>query len=149
MLVFDQLKKDDPQLRLLAAVVFAGLLMLLAGLWWMQVVKANDYQSHLETQSFRTVRIPAIRGKILDRNGQVLAENRPSYNVSLYLEDLRGTFDNAYANEAASNRAQRERLIAEQENKLKRKLTKQELQQYAFKTDGKTISSPGGALHGR
>lgn len=90
MLVFDQLKKDDPQLRLLAAVVFAGLLMLLAGLWWMQVVKANDYQSHLETQSFRTVRIPAIRGKILDRNGQVLAENRPSYNVSLYLKTCAG-----------------------------------------------------------
>lgn len=139
MLVFDQLKKNDPQLRLLATVVFTGLLVLLAGLWWVQIVKARDYQSNLETQSLRTVRIPAMRGKILDRNGRVLAENRPSYNISLYLEDLRRTFDNAYADEAARVHAQNERLIAEQENKLKRKLTKQELRQYSLGTAEKNL----------
>ena len=69
MLVFDQLKKNDPQLRLLTAAVLAGLCVLVAGLWWVQIVSAQDYQQHLETQAFRTVRIPAVRGKILDRNG--------------------------------------------------------------------------------
>ena len=39
---------------------------------------------------------PAVRGKILDRNGRVLAENRPRYNLSLYLDDLRKQFDAAY-----------------------------------------------------
>ena len=34
MLVFDQLKKNDPQLRLLASVVLGGLLALLGGLWY-------------------------------------------------------------------------------------------------------------------
>ncbi len=92
MLIFDQLKRTDAQLRLLAVVVTAGLLVLLAGLWWVQVVSFRDYQAHLETQSFRTVRVPAPRGKILDRNGIVLAENRPSYNISLYLEDLSDSF---------------------------------------------------------
>ena len=67
MLIFDELKKNDPQLRLVAVVLAAGLGMLLAGLWWVQVVSAREYQSHLETQSYRTVRIPAVRGKILDR----------------------------------------------------------------------------------
>ena len=67
--IFDQLKKDDPQLRLIAVLVLGGLSVLLAGLWWVQVVSARDYQANLETQSFRTVRIPAVRGKILDRNG--------------------------------------------------------------------------------
>jgi penicillin-binding protein 2 len=33
------------------------------------------------------VRVPAPRGKILDRNGIALAENRASYSISLYLED--------------------------------------------------------------
>ena len=33
--------------------------------------------------------MPAERGRILDRNGLVLAENRPQYNVVVYLEDLR------------------------------------------------------------
>ncbi len=96
MLIFDQLKRSDAQLRLLAVVVTAGLLVLLAGLWWVQVVSFRDYQAHLETQSFRTVRVPAPRGKILDRNGIVLAENRPSYNISLYLEDLSDSFKAEY-----------------------------------------------------
>jgi penicillin-binding protein 2 len=61
-----------------------------------QVVSAHEYQSHLETQAYRTVRIPAVRGKILDREGRVLAENRPRYNLSLYLEDLRDEFKKEY-----------------------------------------------------
>ena len=79
MLIFDQLKKDDPQLRAVSAVVvLGGLGMLLAGLWWVQVVSARDYQRILETQSFRTVRIPAVRGKILDRNG-ICAGREPAH----------------------------------------------------------------------
>ena len=81
MLIFDQLKKDDPQLRLLAMMVLAGLLILLAGLWWVQVVSTRRYQQKLEVQSLRTVRIPAVRGRILDREGRPLAENRPQYNI--------------------------------------------------------------------
>jgi penicillin-binding protein 2 len=96
MLIFDQLKKDDPQLRVVAVVVLGGLSLLLAGLWWVQVVSARDYQANLETQSFRTVRIPAVRGKITDRNGIALAENRPTYNVSLYLDELRSQFQKEY-----------------------------------------------------
>ncbi|MDE3065915.1 MAG: hypothetical protein KGJ60_00035 [Verrucomicrobiota bacterium] len=97
MLIFDELKKNDPQLRAVAIVLAGGLLWLLAGLWWVQVVSAREYQSHLETQSYRTIRIPAIRGKILDRKGRVLAEDRPCYDVSLYLDDLRDQFREEYA----------------------------------------------------
>ena len=69
MLIFDQLKKDDPQLRLLAIVVLGALGILLGGLWWVQVVSARDYQTNLQNQAFRTGRIPAVRGRILDRYG--------------------------------------------------------------------------------
>lgn len=96
MLIFDQLKKNDPQLRLLAVFVFACLMVLLAGLWWVQIVRARDYRASLETQTFRSVRVPSVRGKILDRNGEVLAENRPNYNLSLYLEELSRAFRKEY-----------------------------------------------------
>jgi penicillin-binding protein 2 len=88
MLIFDELKKNDPQLRLVAVMLVAGLCLLLARLWWVQIVSARDYQNNLATQSFRTVRIPAARGKILDREGRVLAENQPSYDLSLFLDDF-------------------------------------------------------------
>jgi penicillin-binding protein 2 len=96
MLIFDELKKNDPQLRLVAMVLAAGLCILIVGLWWVQVVSAHEYQAHLDTQASRTVRLPALRGKILDREGRVLAENHPRYNLSLYLDDLRGEFKSEY-----------------------------------------------------
>jgi penicillin-binding protein 2 len=136
MLIFDELKKNDPQLRLLAVVLAGGLFVLLAGLWWVQVVSARKYESHLETQSYRTVRIPAVRGKILDRDGRVLAENRPRYNLSLYLDDLhlRRQFDAAYGAALAQARADQKQRIAAQEKKLGRSLTKAERKQFALTT---------------
>src|SRR6059036_2306241 len=104
MFVFGQLNKNDPNLRWVALGMVAGFIVLVIGLWWVQIVSSRDYQSHLEMQSFRTVRIPAVRGKILDRNGAVLAENRPSYNISLYLEELRKDFDAPYAKELSHTR---------------------------------------------
>jgi penicillin-binding protein 2 len=134
MLIFDELKKNDPQLRLLAVALAGGLFVLLAGLWWVQVVSARKYESHLETQSYRTVRIPAVRGKILDRNGRVLAENRPRYSLSLYLDDLRRQFDAAYGVAIAQTRAGQKQRIAAQEKKLGRSLTKAERKQFALTT---------------
>jgi len=132
MLIFDELKKNDPHLRLLAVALAGGLLVLLAGLWWVQVVSARKYESHLETQSYRTVRIPAVRGKILDRNGRVLAENRPRYNLGLYLDDLRKPFDAAYGQALAQARAGQKQRIAAEEKKLGRSLTKAERKQFAL-----------------
>src|SRR5215469_13125704 len=97
MLIFDELKKNDPQLRFVAAALAAGFFILLTGLWWVQVVSAGEFQSHLETQSYRTIRIPAMRGKILDCQGRVLAENSPRYNLSLYFDDLSSDFQSEYA----------------------------------------------------
>ena len=87
MLIFDQLNKADRHLRVLAWLIAGGLAILLAGLWWVQVVRSRHYVEDQRNQTYRTVRVPAPRGKILDRNGTVLAQNRPNYSVSLYLED--------------------------------------------------------------
>jgi penicillin-binding protein 2 len=135
MLIFDELKKNDPQLRLLAVALAGGLFVLLAGLWWLQVVSASKYESHLETQSYRTVRIPAVRGKILARDGRVLAENRPRYSLSLYLDDLRRQFDAAYGAAIAQARAGQKQRIATQEKKLGRSLTKAERKQFSLATE--------------
>ena len=87
MLIFDQLHRADRHLRLLASVIAIALSVLFAGLWWVQVVRSRHYVEDQRNQSYRTVRVPAPRGKILDRNGVALAENRAAYSISLYLED--------------------------------------------------------------
>jgi penicillin-binding protein 2 len=134
MLIVDELKSNDLPLRLVAMALAVGLCILLAGLWWVQVVSVHEYQSHLETQAYRTVRIPAMRGKILDREGRVLAENHPRYNLSLYLNDLRKQFDDAYGQLIGQAREAQKQAIAAQEKKLGRALTKAERKEFAFTT---------------
>jgi penicillin-binding protein 2 len=97
MIIVDQLHKSDRHLRWLAGAIAAGLAILLGGLWYVQVVAGQKYEDDQIAQSFRTVRIPAVRGKILDRDGQALAENRPSYNASIYLEELSKFYRANYA----------------------------------------------------
>ncbi|HSH93625.1 MAG TPA: penicillin-binding protein 2 [Roseimicrobium sp.] len=97
MLIFDQLKKSDPSLRVLSLLILAGITVLLGGLWFLQIISYKRYVQELTNQSFRTVRVPAVRGKILDCNGVALAENRPSYNINLYLEELRPLFQKEYS----------------------------------------------------
>jgi penicillin-binding protein 2 len=107
MLFFDQLKKSDPALRTLAWCAFAGIAILLSGLWYVQVVSYREHVENQKAQSYRTVRIPAIRGKILDINGQPLAENRPTYNVNLYLDELRVLFKAEWRRSAPKTRLKR------------------------------------------
>lgn len=135
MLIVDELKKNEPQLRLVALMLAAGLCILFVGLWWVQVVSAREYQQHLETQSYRTIRLPAVRGKILDREGRVLAENRPTYNLSVYLDDLRQPFYESYTNLLATARVGQKQQIAEAEKKLGRPLTRVELKEYRFSSE--------------
>ncbi len=102
------------------------------GLVVVQVVSVHEYQSHLETQAYRTVRLPAMRGKILDREGRVLAENRPRYNLSLYLDDLRKQFDDAFVPLRKQALEIQKQNIAAQEKKLGRALTKVERNSFMY-----------------
>jgi len=117
MLIVDQVRRNnDARLQAVAVVMLLGLGMLLVGLWYVQVVTAKRYQTNLENQTFRTVRIPAVRGKILDRNGLVLADNRPAYSLNLYLEELRPLFEREYVRRRprrSLRRGEREQLSRE------------------------------------
>lgn len=135
MLVIDELKKNDPHLRLVALMLAGGLLVLLAGLWWVQVVSAREFQAHLDTQAYRTIRVPALRGKILDCEGRVLAENRPRYNLSLYLDDLRNQFAEAIREETHRAIEMQKAAVALQERRGGHSLSKTERKRFAFTLD--------------
>lgn len=84
------------RLWLLLGVFVAGLLTLVWRLWHVQVLDSPRYGAAQSLQSFRRVAVPGLRGRILDRNGAVLADNRPAYAVAIYCEELRqpGPWDN-------------------------------------------------------
>lgn len=76
------------RVRLVALAMLAGFLFLGAMLWRIQVMRGHFYAQDLEKQSVRRVRLPGMRGRILDRHDTPLADNRPSYAIALYLEEL-------------------------------------------------------------
>lgn len=84
------------RLWLLLGFFVAGLLTLVWRLWHVQVLDSPRYGAAQSLQSFRRVAVPGLRGRILDRNGAVLADNRPAYAVAIYCEELRqpGPWDN-------------------------------------------------------
>ncbi|MEO8426809.1 MAG: penicillin-binding protein 2 [Verrucomicrobiota bacterium] len=110
MLIFDQLKKSDRKLRLVAIAILTGLTTLLVGLYFVQVISSKRYVKDLNNQSFRTVRVPSIRGQILDRNRLPLAGNRALFNINLYLEELREAFKEEYKLRKASRKLDRSEM---------------------------------------
>lgn len=65
----------------LVGVVVVAFLVLLGRLWQLQVLRGEQYFQQ-STNNFRAEQwLPAVRGKLLDRNRNVLVDNRPSFNV--------------------------------------------------------------------
>lgn len=71
-----------------AAVIFAMTLVLLTRLALLQVIRHDEYKVLAEGNRTRIEHIPANRGLILDRNGAVLAENQPSYQLEVVREQV-------------------------------------------------------------
>ena len=88
MIISAPFREHNPRLRAIGTIIAAGFLILLAALWRVQVMHGEHYDSKQEAQSLRRIRIPAARGEIVDRNGVVLANNRPSYDIAIYLDQL-------------------------------------------------------------
>ena len=69
--------------RTLGAMLVIGVLVLalLARLSYLQVVRHDYYLELSQGNRVRLDPIPASRGVILDRNGNVLANNEPAYQL--------------------------------------------------------------------
>jgi penicillin-binding protein 2 len=69
--------------------VIAVFIVLLLRLFFLQVIKGKDYSSLSENNSIRLQSIDPPRGMIFDRNGKMLVDNRPSFDVSIILKDAK------------------------------------------------------------
>ena len=94
--VFDQLRSREIPIRVMTAFILCCMLLLAVSLWRLQVSAGNDYRDRQENQSIRAVRLPATRGRILDRHQQPLAMNRLRFDVHMYIDELRPLFYTHY-----------------------------------------------------
>ncbi len=61
-------------------VLFA---VIIARLFYLQVMRGDFYHFFSTENSIKETRIPAVRGMIFDRRGQVLVDNRPMFNITI------------------------------------------------------------------
>lgn len=57
--------------------------VLIGRLFYLQIVRGEDYLENYELQIRKTREIPATRGNIFDRNGELLAYNKLAYSVTI------------------------------------------------------------------
>lgn len=71
---------------LFVLIIFAVLILRLG---FMQIVNGSFYRTKSENNRIRLHDIPAFRGMILDRKGEVLAANRPYYELYVIPEEVK------------------------------------------------------------
>src|SRR5574341_1361593 len=91
----DRLIPHDPESReikrrfvlppILVILAFSALFL---KVWYLQVAKGGEYEYTSRMNRIRTVRVPAPRGMILDRQGRIIADNVPSYSAYVTPEDV-------------------------------------------------------------
>jgi penicillin-binding protein 2 len=76
------------RLLIIVGVVLIAMAILLTRLWEVQVGQGQVYANKLRDQTTVSVRLSPARGAIVDRNGIPLAENRASFDIDFYLDEL-------------------------------------------------------------
>ncbi len=81
-------KKEQPTLETWRVLAFMGVMVLvfvvyIGRLFSLQILQSDDFVAQAEENRTQQLSLPTRRGVIYDRNGILLAQNIPSYNVAI------------------------------------------------------------------
>src|SRR5688572_32827366 len=74
--------------KFIVGAIALGFVGLIARAAWVQVVSNDFFQRQGEVRFARTLELPANRGRILDRNGLLLASSVPAPSIWAIPEDI-------------------------------------------------------------
>src|SRR5690554_1937445 len=96
-MVWDQFKDTAAERRLFyrRCLVMLGLVLVLFGIliarfYHLQVIEHETYTTLSDRNRVQVRSVPPTRGLIYDRNGTLIAENRPIFSVTLIVEGGEG-----------------------------------------------------------
>jgi len=85
--------KESRTFKFRAALAFSIVVImlgvLLGRIYYLQVIEHDRYVAMSEDNRVQLQPVPPTRGLIYDRNGELLADNRPSYSVTLLKEEVK------------------------------------------------------------
>ncbi|MFT6988318.1 MAG: penicillin-binding protein 2 [Paraglaciecola sp.] len=70
-------------------VVFVMIAMVLTNLYYLQISRFEDYQTRANGNRIKVLPVAPNRGLIYDRNGILLAENRPVFSLQVIPEEIK------------------------------------------------------------
>jgi penicillin-binding protein 2 len=76
------------RMKIVIVITVATFGILILRLWLLQVVHGPNYRVQSENNRIQLLDIPPFRGMIFDRNGELLVDNRPSFDLFLVPEDI-------------------------------------------------------------
>jgi len=82
-----ELAELKQRINIATAVILFFALILVSRLWFLQILRGDEYGKLSENNRVRVQKISAPRGLILDRNNENIIANRPYFNVTWVRED--------------------------------------------------------------
>jgi penicillin-binding protein 2 len=78
----------NKQLKKTSLFVLAVFALIIFRLWFLQVVTGSTYRTKSENNRIHLQELSPFRGMILDRNSEMLVDNRPSYDLYVVPEEV-------------------------------------------------------------
>lgn len=69
------------KIKVIVVFLLVAFCILIARLGYLQIIKGDEFRKKSENNAVRFRQIKPLRGLILDRNGNVLVDNKPSFDV--------------------------------------------------------------------
>src|SRR5215510_12200507 len=85
----EDLRQAGLRLQIVYYIAIAIFGVLIGRLWYLQVINSEVFAERAEANRIRILPVPARRGTILDRKGNVLVTSKLSYNIVLSRKDVK------------------------------------------------------------
>jgi penicillin-binding protein 2 len=86
MAVAEDKRRLTKRITAIQTVVMVAFALLVGGFWFFQIAQGDRFKEMAENNHQRTLPLRAPRGVILDRDGQVIVDNRNAFNISIMRE---------------------------------------------------------------
>lgn len=79
----EQLQAFQDRFRYLYAILIVVGCILFLRLWYLQILKGEEFKQFAEENRLKKIKIEAPRGMVFDRDRQILLDNHPTFNVTI------------------------------------------------------------------
>ncbi|MGE0762026.1 MAG: penicillin-binding protein 2 [Bdellovibrionales bacterium] len=79
----EEVKEFLPRFRLLYIVVGIACFAIISRLWFLQIYQGEELREFSEKNRVKETKVPAPRGLMVDRNGEILVDNLPGFEATI------------------------------------------------------------------